>query len=163
MLGCKKKPNIIFFIADDMYPSMFNNLSDSTAIEGNPINLTPALDRLAREGVWLNNMKVVSPVCTPSRYNCLTGNYASRAINNGFVNNTKKNEGQPLIQWNSFIVPKKQKTMGTYFQELGYKTGFVGKNHVIESISQMGENSKPNLYADPKDPKVKEGLEYRFK
>ncbi len=164
IIGCKKKqPNIIFFIADDMYPSMFNNIIDSITEDGTPLNLTPALDRLAREGVWLVNMKVVSPVCTPSRYNCLTGNYASRAINKSFVNTTKKNEGQPVIQWNSFIVPGKQKTMGTYFQSLGYKTGFVGKNHIIESLAQVGEKAKPDLDADPRDQKVKEGLEYRYK
>ena len=162
MLGCKKKPNIIFIIADDMYPSMFNNISEGITEDGKPKNLTPALDRLAREGVWLDNMKVVSPVCTPSRYNCLTGNYASRAVNRAFVYNMNKNEGQPLIQWNSFIVPEKQKTMGTYFQQLGYKTGFVGKNHIIESEAQVGENAKPDLQADPRDPKVKEGLEYRY-
>lgn len=165
MLGCKKentKPNIIFFIADDMNPGMFNNISKSLSEDLDP-NLTPALDRLAREGVWLDNMKVVSPVCTPSRYNCLTGNYASRAVNRAFRNNTKINDGQPVIQWNSFIVPGKQKTMGNYFQSIGYKTGFVGKNHIIESVAQVGEEAKPDLYADPRDPDIKEGLEYRYK
>ena len=76
-----KKPNIIFFIADDMYPWMFNNTPEGKTKDGKPRNLTPNIDRLAKEGVWLENMTVVSPVCTPSRYNSLTGNYASRAVN----------------------------------------------------------------------------------
>ena len=162
LFGCKKKPNIIFIITDDMYPNMFNNLAEGVSKGGTPKNLTPSLDRLIKEGVWLSNIKVVSPVCTPSRYNCLTGNFASRAINRGFLNNSKKNEGQPLIQWNSFIVPGKQNTMGTYFQNIGYKTGFVGKNHVIESTSQIGESAKPDLNAKPRDPEIKKGLEYRY-
>ena len=158
-----KKPNIIFFIADDMYPWMFNNTKEGKDKEGNPLNLTPALDRLAAEGVWLENMKVVSPVCTPSRYNTLTGNYASRATNEAFTGFTEVNDGQTVIQWNSYIVPG-QKTMGNYFQNLGYKTGFVGKNHIIESLSQVGDGGeKPELDADPKDPKVLEGLEYRYR
>ncbi len=157
-----KKPNIVFFIADDMYPWMFNNTAEGKDKDGNPLNLTPTLDKLAAEGVWLENLKVVSPVCTPSRYNCLTGNYASRAINESFTGFTKTNDGQTVIQWNSYIVPG-EKTMGTYFQDLGYKTGFVGKNHVIESLSQVGEAAKPDLNADPKDPKVIKELEYRFK
>jgi len=158
----EKKPNVIFFIADDMYPWMFNNTPEGKDKDGNPLNLTPTLDRLAKEGVWLENMKVVSPVCTPSRYNCLTGNYASRATNESFTGFTEINDGQTVIQWNSYIVPG-EKTMGTYFQNLGYKTGFVGKNHIIESLSQVGEGAKPDLDADPTDPKVIAGLEYRFK
>lgn len=161
-LATEKKPNIVFFIADDMYPWMFNNTKEGKDKNGKPLNLTPNLDRLAKEGVWLENIKVVSPVCTPSRYNCLTGNYASRASNDAFTGFTKINDGQTVIQWNSYIVPG-EKTMGTYFQNLGYKTGFVGKNHVIESLSQIGEGAKPDLNADPKDPKVKQNLEYRFK
>ena len=158
-----KKPNIIFFIADDMYPWMFNNTPEGKTKDGNNRNLTPNIDRLADEGVWLENMTVVSPVCTPSRYNSLTGNYASRAQNKEFTDFTAQNDGQTVIQWNSFLIPGVDKTMGTYFQELGYKTGFVGKNHIIESLSQVGEDAKPDLYADPNDPKIKAGLEYRFK
>lgn len=158
-----KKPNIIFFIADDMYPWMFNNTEQGKDENGNPKNLTPTLDKMAKEGVWLENMKVVSPVCTPSRYNTLTGNYASRATNEAFTGFTERNDGQTVIQWNSYIVPG-EKTMGTYFQDLGYKTGFVGKNHIIESLSQVGDGGeKPELDADPLDSKVKEGLEYRYK
>jgi len=160
----KKKPNIIFFIADDMYPWMFNNTPEGKSKDGKPLNLTPTLDKLAREGVWLENMKVVSPVCTPSRYNCLTGNYASRATNESFKWFTKQNDGQTVIQWNAYIVPGENKTMGDYFQKLGYKTAFVGKNHVIESNKQVGDGGeKPELNADPTNPKVKAGLEYRYK
>ncbi len=158
-----KKPNVIFFIADDMYPWMFNNITQGKDSNGKNLNLTPSIDRLAKEGVWLADISVVSPVCTPSRYNSLTGNYASRAVNKEFTDFTKENDGQTVIQWNSFIVPGEENTMGTYFQKLGYKTGFVGKNHVVESLAQVGEDAKPDLKADPTDPKIKDGLEYRYK
>ncbi len=158
----QKKPNIIFFIADDMYPWMFNNTPEGKNSKGDKMNLTSNIDRLANEGVWLDNMTVVSPVCTPSRYNSLTGNYASRAVNKEFTDFTEENDGQTVIQWNSFIVPGADKTMGTYFQELGYKTGFVGKNHIVESLAQVGEDAKPDLKADPNDPEIKAGLEYRY-
>jgi arylsulfatase A-like enzyme len=165
ILGCTNKPiktNVIFIITDDMYPDMFNNLPSGITEDGKPKNLTPSLDLLIKEGVWLENMKVVSPICTPSRYNCLTGNYASRSTSQSFLRTTEKNEGQTVIQWNSFIVPGQEKTMGNYFQHLGYVTGFVGKNHVIESLAQIGESNPPELDADLGDPKVKEGLEYRY-
>ncbi len=156
-----RPPNIIFFIADDMYPWMFNNLPQGQSKEGNPLNLTPHMDQLIAEGVWLENIKVVSPVCTPSRYNCLTGNYASRASNESFVGFTEVNDHQTVIQWNSFIVPG-QKTMGTYFQSLGYTTGFFGKNHIIESKNQVGEKGVTfDLNADPTDPSIQSILELR--
>ena len=57
--GCRSgeqasKPNIVFFIADDMYPHMFNCLS-----EGKGENLTPNLDWLASEGTLMMNQYVV--------------------------------------------------------------------------------------------------------
>lgn len=153
-----RRPNFVFVVADDMYPHMFNNLP-----EGRGKNLTPHLDRLASQGSFLTNAYVASPVCTPSRYGVLTGNFASRASNREFVDFTEKNEGQTVIQFNSFITPGRERTLGTHLQELGYKTGFVGKNHVIESLSQVGgsENNTLDLEADPRDDRVRALLERR--
>jgi len=144
-----QKPNIIFFIADDMYPEMFNCLP-----QGEGKNLTPNMDRLAREGVLMENQYVVSPVCTPSRYNCLTGNYASRATNNSFLNKTKHEEGQTVIQWNAFVT-QKDKILPHYLKELGYTTGMVGKNHVIEVNDLQGF---PDYNADANNSVVKKKL-----
>lgn len=141
-----KQPNIIFFIADDMYPEMFNCLP-----QGKGKNLTPNIDRLASEGVVLTNQYVVSPVCTPSRFNCLTGNYASRAANTAFLNKTRQEEGQTVIQWNTFITPE-DKILSHYLKELGYKTGMVGKNHVIEP---EGLEGFPDFRAPANHPEVK--------
>lgn len=152
----KHKPNIVFFIADDMYPEMFNCYP-----EGKGKNYTPNIDRLAKEGVVMTNQYCVSPVSTASRYNCLTGNYASRATNEKFTEFTKKNEGQTAIQWNSYITPN-DKTIATYLHQMGYKTGFVGKNHVVDDPNQLDQNKKPDLYADPRDPKVKEHLLFQY-
>ncbi len=122
-----EKPNIIFFIADDMYPNHFNCLP-----EGEGKNLTPNMDRLAREGVVMINQTVVSPVCTPSRYNCLSGRFASRATNAEFLRKTEHEEGMTCIQWNSFLTSN-DKILPHYLKEAGYSTGFVGKNHAIEA------------------------------
>ncbi|MBT7519452.1 MAG: hypothetical protein HN654_03705, partial [Candidatus Marinimicrobia bacterium] len=45
-----KRPNIVFFIADDMYPEMFNFLP-----EGEGKNLSPNIDRLASGGIRYSN------------------------------------------------------------------------------------------------------------
>lgn len=140
-----QKPNIIFFIADDMYPEMFNCLP-----EGNGLNLTPNLDRLATEGVLMSNTYVTSPVCTPSRYNCLTGKYASRATNSSFVEYTKEQEWQTVIHWNTFITPN-DKALPHYLKELGYTTGFAGKNHAMEGPKMY---QFPDYWADAKSPEI---------
>lgn len=148
----EKLPNIIFFIADDMYPDMFNCYP-----EGKGKNLTPNIDRLAREGVVMTNQYCVSPVSTASRYNCLTGTYASRATNQKITDFTASQEGQVVVQWNSYITPS-DKTMATYLKQMGYRTGFVGKNHVVDDPNQVDQTQKPDLYADPDNPQVKKKL-----
>jgi arylsulfatase A-like enzyme len=147
-------PNIIFFIADDMLPAMFNCLP-----QGAGKNLTPNIDRLAAEGVVLMGQHVVSPVCTPSRYNCLTGRYASRATNTGFLSNTEKNEGQTLIQWNS-MVTENDKILPSYLHEAGYATGMVGKNHVIEVT---GQSTFPDFNADPRTLEIEKKIKENYK
>ena len=155
--SCTKKqpdqPNIIFFIADDMYRDMFNCLA-----EGKGKNLAPNIDRLAREGTIMMNQYVVSPVCTPSRYNCLTGNYASRSTSQQFINQTANQHGQTVVQWNSHI-SSKEKTLAHYLKELGYTTGLAGKNHVIEV---EGLYNFPDYQADPRHPEIKKHLEENY-
>lgn len=139
-----EKPNIIFFIADDMLPRHFNCLP---AGEGK--NLTPNIDRLAEEGVVMLEQYCASPICTPSRYNVLTGTYASRAKNAYFTSRAKE-EGQTVVEFNTHIV-KGQTTLPALLKEAGYTTGMVGKNHVVEA---HGLKRFENFDASAKDPEM---------
>jgi len=149
----RSSPNIIFFIADDMYPEMFNCLP-----EGRGKNLTPNLDWLASEGTLMINQYVVSPVCTPSRFNCLTGRYASRAQNRQFLAKTESEEGQTVIQWNTFITHQ-DTILSHHLKRLGYSTGFAGKNHVVEA---SGLHQFPDYYASPRDPEIARLVEENY-
>ncbi|MEM9417613.1 MAG: sulfatase-like hydrolase/transferase [Planctomycetota bacterium] len=137
-------PNVVFIITDDMMPWMFNFLND-----GSNRVLTPNIDRLAAEGTVMMGQHVVSPVCTPSRYNCLTGRYSSRATSQQFARDTKS-AGQTVVQWNTFIVPGED-CLPQSLQQAGYTTGMVGKNHVVE----VGGLNKPEWESNPRDPGVK--------
>ena len=150
----KEQPNIVFFIADDMYPEMFNFLP-----EGKGKNLTPNIDRLAREGTIMMNQYVASPVCTPSRYNVLTGNYASRAGNDQFLKRTEREEGQTVIDWNPFITSK-DRFLPHYLKELGYVTGFVGKNHVIEAEEM---HKFTDYQANAQDPEIARLVKHNYR
>ena len=136
------KPNVIFFIADDMRPYMCSFLP-----EGKTNILTPNIDRLAKEGTVLMGQHVASPLCTPTRYNVLTGRYASRATNIWFQM-CRKDGGQTWVEFNSHITPK-DVTFPKLMQKNGYVTGFVGKNHVVEVRNLY---KFPNFDASAKDP-----------
>jgi len=64
-----KKPNIVYFVADQMR-------SDSLGHLGNPASITPNLDRIIEhDGVSFSNAYCQNPVCVPSRNSFLTGLY----------------------------------------------------------------------------------------
>lgn len=111
----KQKPNIVFFIADDMERYMFNCLPEGKDKKSNNKNLSPNIDRLANEGIVLMGQHTSSSVCTPSRYSCLTGEYASRSTSKKLTHFTKKMDGQTVVQWNSYITPDKKCTKTTRF------------------------------------------------
>ncbi|MEI7421982.1 MAG: sulfatase [Prolixibacteraceae bacterium] len=70
----KKKPNILFCLADDwgLFPA---------SIPGDPVIETPSFDRLAKEGVLFTNAFVNSPTCTASRAGILSGQMPHRLKN----------------------------------------------------------------------------------
>ena len=148
-----RPPNIVFIIADDMHRHMFNCLPEGRHPRGKAKNLTPAIDRLATEGTLMLGQHCSAPVCTPSRYSCLTGLYASRSKSPNFIGETER-EGQSVVQWTSFITD--ENTLPKRLKRAGYRTGFVGKNHVFQ-----GDIEKVGYDEDPRDPEVAERLRRR--
>ncbi len=144
----EQKPNIIFFIADDMTPDMFNCLP-----EGKGKNLTPNIDFLVKGGTFMAGQHVSSTVSSPSRFSCLTGKYASRANNPQFLRRTKGNDNQAVVEWNTHIM-KGEQNIALLLKNLGYETATVGKNHVIN----VPDWKKIPLSADTADAKVKKTL-----
>jgi len=61
-----KKPNVIFFLVDDM-GWMDIGANGSTFYE------TPNIDKLASEGVRFTQAYAASPICSPTRASILTG------------------------------------------------------------------------------------------
>ena len=144
-----ERPNILFIISDDQGREEFNFLPEGRDEQGKPRNLSPNIDRLASEGVVLLNQYVTSPVCTPSRFTVLTGNYASRSST--FEQKMKRNS-QVNVTWNSHI-DSETPNLARSLQQAGYFTGAVGKNHVIE-VKGVGRSGGPADDANPQDPEV---------
>ncbi|XP_070551943.1 arylsulfatase J-like isoform X1 [Ptychodera flava] len=109
--GQLRKPNIIFILADD--------LGWADVGYNNPYLITPTIDKLAREGVILNQ-SYVSQSCSPSRAAFMTGYYSYRlGFQTGGIRN-KLPYGLPL---NLTALPRK-------LHQLGYSTYMVGKWHL---------------------------------
>lgn len=106
-LKITKKPNVIVFFTDQQR-------WDTLGIHGNPCELTPNLDRFSRYNTHFENAFTCQPVCGPARSSLQTGLYPTST---GCFRN-----GIPL--------PTHSKSLGSYFQEAGYKTAYIGKWHL---------------------------------
>src|SRR5580692_848641 len=100
------RPNILYIMSDD-------HAAHAISAYGSKINQTPNLDRIAREGMRLDDCFCVNSICTPSRATILTGKYSH--IN-----------GVPVF--NRF--DGSQPTVAKYLQAAGYYTGILGKWHL---------------------------------
>ena len=101
----KKRPNILFAIADDWsWPH--------ASIAGDKVLKTPTFDRVANEGVLFTNAFVSSPSCTPSRGAILTGQWHWRL-----------EEGANLFG----SLPAKFPVYTDMLEEAGYHVGYKTK------------------------------------
>ncbi|GGA72706.1 hypothetical protein GCM10011369_13090 [Neiella marina] len=135
-----QRPNVIMIYTDDM------NFKDAAVFGGKEV-MTPTIDRLANEGARLDRYYVSSPVCTPSRYNLLTGRYAS--YSSTLLERYPTSE-PAFLRWNTHI-EEGENTIAEMFQNSGYVTGFVGKYHNFENEAIQLHNE---LDDDPRDPEV---------
>jgi arylsulfatase A-like enzyme len=124
--GQENRPNIILFVVDDM-------VKEEIACYGGKV-LTPNIDRLAREGMRLDNGHTVSNVCTPSRYTLFTGRYPGNSYFKPYLEEYPKNRhGAP-----GFNVGLEEDNMnvGNVLRLSGYVTGHVGKLHVGPQVKK---------------------------
>ena len=71
--------NILLITADDL------NYDSPNIVRGAAADLTPNIDRLAKEGLRFTHAHVTVAVCQPSRETLMTGRYPHRSGAIGFV------------------------------------------------------------------------------
>jgi arylsulfatase A-like enzyme len=105
-----RRPNVIVFFTDQQR-------WDTTGVHGNPLELTPNFDEMARAGTHVYNAVSPQPVCGPARACLQSGMYATSV---GCHRN-----GIPL--------PQDVPTLAKCFSAAGYQTGYIGKWHLGDS------------------------------
>lgn len=102
------KPNILLIMFDQLAPQ-------SLPIHAHPLVRTPNMQALADAGTVFDNAYCNSPLCAPSRFSMMAGQYCSRI---GAYDNAAE-------------FPSEVPTFAHYLRAMGYRTGLSGKMHFV--------------------------------
>ncbi len=108
----KKPKNIILILADDV------GWGDVSCYGPTP-GLTPAVDKLASEGIRFTDAHSPASTCTPTRFALMTGEYGWRKPGRGIL------AGDAAL-----IIPTDIETLPKLMKKAGCVTGAVGKWHL---------------------------------
>ena len=111
-----RRPNVLLIITDQQAADALS------CRQGDRYLRTPHMDSLAARGTFFTRAYAANPICIPSRTAMFTGRYPHET---GIQNNER-------VPFDVGAFP----TMGTYFRQAGYDTGYVGKWHLLTPIEE---------------------------
>lgn len=115
------KPNILFYFSDQQR-------WDTIGCYGQPLPITPNLDKLAEEGVVFEEAYTPQPVCGPCRAIFQTGLYPTQM----------GNTAESGCYKNGISLPDNIKTVAEYMYEADYDCAYVGKWHLASDDAGSG-------------------------
>ena len=123
----KRKPNIIFIIADDLG---YNNVG----FNGQNKIKTPNIDKIAKDGIIFKNHYSGSPVCGPSRSCLLSGNHTGHT-------RIRENPGWETVD-KKLDFPNNDAQLAKTLKSAGYKTAIIGKWGMSDWGNDMQANAQ---------------------
>lgn len=133
-------PNVVMIVADDL------GYGDLECYGARNVR-TPAVNRLASEGLRFTDAHAVAATSTPSRYSMLTGEYAWRRPD------TDVAPGDA-----GMIIRPEQYTIADMFRHAGYATAAIGKWHLGLGDRTGTQDWNAPLAASPADI----GFDYHY-
>lgn len=121
----KRKSNIVFIFSDQQR-------WDTLGCYGQKLDISPNLDKMAKEGVLFTNSFTCQPVCGPARAALQTGKYPTEVG----------------CHTNGRMLPIDEKTLAHHLSAAGYEVGYIGKWHLA---------SGPGKYATAPIPPERRG------
>lgn len=93
---------------------------------------TPAIDRLATEGIRFTDGYAACSVCSPSRAAILTGKYPARLLLTQWLPAGRWEARKNRLREGRYVsnLPLEEITIAEALREAGYRTGFMGKWHL---------------------------------
>jgi len=137
-VAAAERPNIVVIMADDL------GYGDLSCYGAQAVQ-TPAIDRLAREGVRFTSGYCSASTCTPTRFSLLTGTYAFRQPGTGIA----PPNGPALIRPGAETLPG-------ILKRAGYVTAVIGKWHL-----GLGDPA-PNWNGELKPGPLEIGFDHGF-
>jgi arylsulfatase A len=124
-LHAEEKPNILFILADDLGYGDLGCYNPQSKVA------TPAIDRLAGQGMRFTDAHSPSTVCTPTRYSLQTGRMAFRTGNRSIFCGAG---GPGMIEEGRLTLPE-------MLRGRGYSTALIGKWHI--GLTFQDSNGRP--------------------
>ncbi|HEC38859.1 MAG TPA: DUF4976 domain-containing protein [bacterium] len=118
----KKPPNIILIFPDQ-------HRGEIMGCMGDPVVITPNLDKLASEGVVFTQCFTNSPLCIPARATLMTGKYVSE---HGVINNNMEASSSSQSHVRNI-------------RDAGYHTAVIGKTHLYQHTAGDNTYDKTNV------------------
>lgn len=144
LASAAERPNILLIYTDDQ------GYGDAASLNPKSKFPTPALDRLAAEGMTFTDAHCSDTVCTPSRYGLLTGRYSWRTrLKTGVFGS----ETPCLIE-------DGRTTIASLLRDHGYATAMIGKWHL--GMDFPGDRNHRDWSHPVKDMPLDKGFDYFF-
>lgn len=119
------RPNVVAIVTDQQR-------WDTLGTYGCPLELTPTIDSLAKEGVTLQQAITPQPLCGPFRATFQSGRYASETDS-----------------WrNEMALPTDELHLSRQFKEAGYDVGYIGNWHIAGTFDKPIPEDRHGAYED---------------